>query len=153
MSSFFKKYSLLTLAAIILLSVPTLAQAEIQCPNDWVKQTHGVAEVCVPKNQNHGQTQNGNHNVSQSVTVTGGSSSSSSSSTATVAINNQAVVPQVVYQAQARITELPRTGLPEAGLALSALLPAGFALKKYAFKKSDKKSGDNAAAIWLEKNS
>jgi hypothetical protein len=145
-------------------ALPATTIAEIQCPMGWAKELHGVAEVCVAQNQNQNQAQvqnnNQNQNVNQNVVATGGSSSSSSSSSSdtNITINNPTATPiaiaapQVVYTAPTKITQLPKTGLPEAALALTALLPAGFALKKFAFKKSNQQE-ESASSIWLEKQS
>ncbi len=151
------KNLIVTTFATAVIALPSVASAEIQCPMGWVKKVENSVTVCVAQNQEQAQAQsqinNQNQNVNQNVAATGGSSSSSSSSssTANVAINNPAV-PQVVYQAQAKITELPRTGLPEAALALTGLLPAGFALKKFAFKKNSENL-ESASSVWLKKNS
>lgn len=150
------------------LALPAFVYAEIQCPNGWSKELHGVAEVCVAQNQNQNQSQtqnnNQNQNVNQNVVAQGGSSSSSSSSSSNITINNPSptptptptnvvYVPQVVYQAQTYTKTLPATGLPEAAAATSVLLPmAGFALKKYGFKKSEK-AEESPVSIWLSKNS
>lgn len=156
MSLNFKRFSILSALAVGLITIPVTANAEIQCPTGWVKELHGVAEVCVAQNQNQTQAQvqnnNQNQNINQNVNATGGSSSSSSSSSSESNITFNNPTPQVVYQAQARVAELPRTGLPETALALSALLPAGFALKKFRFKKSETIE-ESASSIWLKKQS
>jgi len=147
-----------TLAAALF--VAPAASAEIQCPMGWVKEIHDSAVVCVAQNQNQNQAQvqnnNQNQNVNQNVKAEGGSSSSSSSSSSnnTVTINNPTpAIPQVVYTAPTKVTYLPATGLSEAALGFSAVLPvAGFALKKYGMKKSASKL-ESASSIWLEKNS
>lgn len=153
-----KRLSITSALAISLFAAP-LASAEIQCPMGWVKKVENSVVVCVAQNQAQGQTQiqdnNQNQNVNQNVKATGGSSSSSSSSSSNtnVQVNNApAPIPQVVYTAPTVIKSLPATGLPEAAVALGAGLPvAGFALKRFAFKKSE--SANSASSIWLEKNS
>ena len=138
----------------------TAVNAEIQCPMGWVKKVENSVVVCVAQDQNQNQAQAQTNiqtqNVNQNVAATGGSSSSSSSSSSNtyVAVTNSAPVaaPQVVYQVPTTVKTLPATGLPEAAMALSALVPAGFALKKFAFKKSAT-SEESASSVWLEKNS
>lgn len=158
-----RKFSVLGVLVVSLVFVPS-AYAEIQCPINWVKKVENSVVVCVAQNQDQNQAQaqnnNQNTNVNQNVNATGGSSSSSSSSSSNsdVTINNPApavttiALPQVVYQAPIKVVQLPKTGLPETALALTGLLPAGFALKKFGFKKSET-SEESAASIWLEKNS
>lgn len=159
-----KKLSLISAAALTLVAVPAVF-AEIQCPSGWVKETHGVATVCVAQNQEQYQSQiqnnNQNQNVNQNVVATGGSSSSSSSSSTStnITINNPSPaptsVPQVVYKTQTYTKSLPATGLPETAAAASVALPlAGLALRKFAFKKSEAKSEtESPVSVWLEKNS
>ena len=154
-----KKFTASAVLAVSLAVVPSVS-AEIQCPMGWVKEVKDSVVVCVAQNQEQNQAQaqinNQNQNVNQNVTATGGSSSSSSSSSSNtdIKINNPApAAPQVVYQVPTKVVQLPATGLPETALALSGILPvAGFALKKYAFKKSEI-SEESASSIWLEKNS
>ena len=155
-----KKFSVLTALALSLAVTPSVS-AEIQCPMGWVKKVENSVVVCVAQDQNQAQAQiqtnNQNQNVNQNVNATGGSSSSSSSSSSNtnVTVNNPAptAVPQVVYTAPTVVKTLPATGLPEAAVALGAGLPiAGFALKKFAFKKSET-SQESASSIWLSKNS
>lgn len=164
-----KKFSIFAIITITLVAAPRFVNAEIQCPGDWVKEMHGVAEVCVAQSQNQNQAQvqnnNQNQNVNQNVVATGGSSSSSSSSNSSITINNPTptptatptsvvYVPQVVYTAPTKVVQLPKTGLPETALALTSLLPIGFAMKKYGFNKfGSKTKEESAASIWLGKNS
>lgn len=157
--------NILILSAIFAGTVitPSIVSAEIQCPTNWVKKIENSVVVCVAQDQNQAQAQVQNNNqtqtVNQNVTATGGSSSStsSSSSNTNVTINNPtpspSTVPQVIYTVPTQLVQLPKTGLPETAMALSALLPAGFALKKYGFKKSSSASEDSANSIWLEKQS
>ena len=161
-----KKFSLLGVLTVGLIAVPTIASATIQCPSGWNKEMHGVAEVCVAQNQTQNQAQvqnnNQNQNVNQNVVAKGGSSSSSSSSDSSITINNPTptptpvtyvvTTPQVVYTAPTVVTTLPKTGLPETALALSGILPvAGFALKKYGFKKNAHSGENSANSIWTER--
>lgn len=157
-----KKLSILTALALSLVVAP-LTSAEIQCPMGWVKKVENSVVVCVAQDQNQNQAQvqnnNQNQNVNQNVNATGGSSSSSSSSSSNthVVVNNPTpaptAVPQVVHVAATTVKTLPATGLPEAAVALGTGLPiAGFALKRFAFKKSEA-SEESASSIWLEKNS
>ncbi len=160
----FKNLLVASLVTATLVAAPAVTKAEIQCPMGWVKEVKDSVVVCVAQNQEQNQAQiqmnNQNQNVNQNVNATGGSSSSSSSSSSNtnVTVNNTqptpapTSIPQVVYQAQAKIVELPKTGLPETAMALSALLPAGFALKKFGFKKSQS-TEESASSIWLEKQS
>lgn len=154
-----KKLAISSAFALTLFAAPA-ASAEIQCPMGWIKEVKDSVVVCVAQDQNQAQTQaqnnNQNQNVNQNVKAEGGSSSSSSSSSGnnTVTINNPTptAIPQIVYTAPTKIVQLPKTGLPEAALGLTALLPAGFVLKKYAFRKSET-NPESASSIWLEKNS
>lgn len=154
-----KRLSITSALAVSLFAVP-VANAEIQCPMGWVKEVKDSVVVCVAQSQEQNQAQiqnnNQNQNVNQNVKAEGGSSSSSSSSSSNnhVTINNPApAIPQVVYTAPTKVTYLPATGLSEAALGFSAMLPiAGFALKKYGIKKSASKE-ESASSIWLEKNS
>lgn len=77
-------------------NIPTTQQSE--CPGGWVKQTRGVATICLPESQqqeqnqnqeqiqnqnqsqNQVQTNNQNQNVNTNVVATGGNSSSTSNS-------------------------------------------------------------------------
>lgn len=156
-------------SSIAALAIPAFAYAEIQCPSGWSKEMHGVAEVCVAQNQNQNQAQvqnnNQNQNVNQNVVATGGSSSSSSSSSSNITINNPQPsatphtvyvqeAPRVVYQTPTYVKSLPATGLPEAAAAASLALPiAGFALRKYAFKKQTNRDSNSPHSLWLSKNS
>lgn len=56
--------------------------------------------------------------------------------------------PQVIAQTPSTIKELPKTGLPLAGIALASLLPGGFM-----FKKLSKKGNSEASAnsIWMDR--
>lgn len=156
-----KRLSITSVLAISLFAAP-VASAEIQCPMGWVKKVENSVVVCVAQDQNQAQAQiqnnNQNQNVNQNVNATGGSSSSSSSSSSNtnVTINNPTpaptTTPQVVYQAQTKLVELPKTGLPETAMALSTILPAaGFALKKFGFKKNLDSVQESANSIWTER--
>lgn len=172
----FKKSLVITSAITLplLISVVSLTNsiapvsADIQCPGGWTKEMHGVAEVCVAQHQDQNQAQiqnnNQNQNVNNSASAWGGSSSSSSSSSSNSEININSwpsatpavttvytyTTPQVVYQAQAPIKYLPKTGPAETAFALMALLPLGLVLMKFQPKFAKKET--YARATWLKRS-
>ena len=130
--------------------------------------TGGVSNSST-QNQNQEQTQNNSQNQTnnQNANATGGNSSSSSSSNSSVnlTINNPnptpapsasttvvytstTTTPQVVTQVKGAVTELPKTGLPLAALALGGLLPGGMAFKRFGKKDQVEES---ANSIWIER--
>ena len=153
---------------------PSPSASTIQCPVGKVAKVVDSTIICVAQSQTQQQTQTQQNDqrqaVTQTVTATGGSSSSSSSSSSSVHVtvaNPSATptptptpsatpttvvvtttTPQVVAQVKGAVTELPKTGLPLAALALGGLLPAGFGLKKFTKKDTEEIS---ANSIWTEK--
>ena len=134
-----------------------------QCFNPSPSPLPSPSSAPQSQEQNQEQTQNNSQNQTnnQNANATGGNSSSSSSSNSSVnlTINNptpapttttvvyKQTTPQVVTQVKGAVTELPKTGLPLAALALGGLLPAGFGLKRFG-KKSEEFS---ANSIWTER--
>lgn len=70
-------------------------------------------------------------------------------STNTVYVPTKGGDVKVISQVPYGINELPRTGLPLAGLGFSALLPIGMIAKRYS--KKDGTSGNSPREIWKER--
>lgn len=127
---------------------PTPAPVE-ECKANEIKVIKNSQAQC----QAQTQTQNNNQSQDNNQTQTQGSISNTNSNNVTV--NNPAPqvlaatsAPQVVTVAASTAKELPKTGLPLAGLALTGLIPFGLKLRKYSQKDNPESS---ANFIWEER--
>lgn len=135
-------------SASVALFVPQI-QAEGQCQAGETSKIINSTVVCVSQNQSQAQEQNNNqsqtNNNNQNVDI---NLNPSISNTNTININPSPVAGVVVVtQARQTVSELPKTGLPIAGVLLTSLVPVGAGLRK--LKAKGKMTTPNT--IWLEK--
>jgi hypothetical protein len=147
---------------------PYPSQTPASCPVGYIGKIFGSTIVCVTQEQTQNQTQNNtqtqNNNNKQEVNVTvsphientnnnnitvnGSGSTSNSNVTINTDSGTRVAGVSVVNQVPTYVKELPKTGLPLAAMAFTALFPAASRFRKMGQKSREEETPNS---IWMKK--